>query len=129
MTPLLKFVLPSVVGCASEGPRSRALTLQQLRQLGDVAGDAPRLIAGQLLKRIPRGALAFVIDEGERLPLVVADAEAVGDFVHGPGRWETAGRRSSYRPRPQRLAVRRRHWRLSAYAAVRPERACASAAA
>jgi hypothetical protein len=38
-----------------------------------------------LLKRIPRGALAFVIDKGEGLPLVIADAEAVRDFVRG--RW------------------------------------------
>jgi hypothetical protein len=48
----------------------------QLRQLGDVGGDAPGLVAGwQLGRRAPTG-LFLEIDVGERLTGGVADDEA-----------------------------------------------------
>ena len=36
------------------------------------------------LKAFRAARLLFVIDKGEGLPLVIADAEAVRDFVHSP---------------------------------------------
>ena len=64
---------------------------QQLRQLGDVGGDAPGLVAGEQLGRCAAARLLLEIDVGERLPVGVADDEAppmqlgVG-LVDGPGR-------------------------------------------
>ena len=47
----------------------------QLRQLGDVGGDPPGLLAGEQLGRCPPSRLILEIDVGERLPVVVADNE------------------------------------------------------
>ena len=45
----------------------------QLRQLGDVRSDAPRLVAGeQIGSRAPAG-VTLEIDVGERLTVLVAD--------------------------------------------------------
>ena len=68
---------------------------QPLRQLGDVGGDAPRLVAGEQLRRCAAARLLLEIDVGERLPVGVADDEAppmqlgVG-LVDGPRRREAA---------------------------------------
>jgi len=50
--------------------------LQQLRQLGDVHGDAPRLVAGEQVRCRAPPRLLLEIDIGERLPVGVADDEA-----------------------------------------------------
>jgi hypothetical protein len=44
---------------------------QQLRQLGDVGGDAPGLVAGEQLRRCASARLVLEIDVGERLPVGV----------------------------------------------------------
>jgi hypothetical protein len=63
---------------------------QQLRQLGDVGRDPPRLIERhQLGRRSPAGFL-LVIDEGELLAVGVLDDEVRWPFLDGPGRRETA---------------------------------------
>ena len=63
---------------------------QQLRQLGDVDGDAPGLVAGEEMRRRAPAPLLLEIDVGERLPVGVADDEAGVGFLDGPGRREVA---------------------------------------
>ena len=48
------------------------LPLQQVRQLGDVGGDAPGLVAGQQLARRAPPGFILAIDKGEYLPIVIA---------------------------------------------------------
>ena len=60
--------------------------LQQLRQLGDVGGDAPRLVAGEEVGGSAPAGLLLEIDVGERLPVGVADDEAGVRLLDGPGR-------------------------------------------
>jgi hypothetical protein len=63
--------------------------LQQLRQLGDVYGDAPRLVAGEQVCRRTPSRLLLEIDVGERLPVVIADDEvqaSVSSAVQGGGK-------------------------------------------
>jgi hypothetical protein len=60
--------------------------MQQLRQLGDVGGDAPGLVAGEEVRRRATPRLLLEIDVGERLPVGVADDEARVGFLDGPGR-------------------------------------------
>jgi hypothetical protein len=67
--------------------RKRSSLALQLRQLGDVGGDAPRLVLSEQLGRGASSRLLLEIDVGERLPVGVADDEAppvqlgVGFFV------------------------------------------------
>ena len=61
---------------------------EQLRQLGDVGGDAPRLVAGEQLGRRAPSRLLLEINVGERLPVGVADDEAGVGLLDGPGRRE-----------------------------------------
>jgi len=72
---------------AAEGPapgQRRALVVsgisrlaQQLRQLGEVGGDAPGFVAGEQLRRRASGlGTALEIDVGERLTVGVHDHEA-----------------------------------------------------
>jgi hypothetical protein len=63
---------------------------QQLRQLGDVGRDAPRIVAGEELGRRSPSRLVLEIDVGECLPIVVADDEARVGLLDGPGRREAA---------------------------------------
>ena len=44
---------------------------QQLRQLGDVGGHAPGLVAGEEVRRRAPTGLLLAIDVGERLPVGV----------------------------------------------------------
>ena len=70
---------------------------QQLRQLGDVHGDAPRFIAGEQLRgRAPTGLL-LEIDVGERLPVGVADDEA-GVRCYGAASVRFFQQRRNYSP-------------------------------
>ena len=65
-------------------PRRRPLVVsgisrlaQQLRQLGEVGGDAPGFVAGEQLRRRASGlGTALEIDVGERLTVGVHDHEA-----------------------------------------------------
>src|SRR6185437_5817922 len=72
-------------------PRSRvAWWSQQLRQLGDVDGDTPRLFAGHQVRRRAPAGLVLEIDVGERVALSVPDDVAVLTELHvgvidGPG--------------------------------------------
>ena len=59
---------------------------QHLRQLGDVGGDAPGLVAGQQTGSRSPPLLLLEIDVGERLPVGVADDEAGLLLVDRPGR-------------------------------------------
>jgi hypothetical protein len=45
--------------------------LQQLRQLGDVYGDTPRLIAGEQVRRRAPPRLLLEIDVGQRFSVVI----------------------------------------------------------
>ena len=63
--------------------------LQQLRQLGDVASDATRLIAREPLHRHAATLPVFEIDIGDRLTIGVADAEAFGGLVDGRRLWRS----------------------------------------
>jgi hypothetical protein len=51
--------------------------LQQLRQLGDVGGDAPGFVAGEEVRRRATTRLLLEIDVGERLPVGVADDDGL----------------------------------------------------
>ena len=68
---------------------------QELGQLGDVGGDAPRFVAGEEVRRRTSSRLPLEIDVSERLPISIADDEGpttqlgVG-LVDGPGRREAA---------------------------------------
>ena len=70
---------------------------QQLRQLGDVGGDAPGLVAGEQLGRRTPPRLILEVHVGQRLPVGVAGDEAGVGLLGGPGRRER-------RPRPWRLS-------------------------
>jgi hypothetical protein len=59
---------------------------QQVRQLGDVDGDPPRLVLGQSAHSHAPAGFVFVINIRERLSFGVADAERLGGFVDLPGR-------------------------------------------
>jgi hypothetical protein len=59
---------------------------QQLRQLGDVGGDAPGVVVGgQVSRRAPTG-LVLEVEVTERLPVGIADDEALCVLVDGPRR-------------------------------------------
>ena len=66
---------------------------QQVRQLGDVGGDASCFIAGEQLARRPSPWLVLAIDEGERLLVGVAHDEARSGFLedHGGGKRRAEG--------------------------------------
>jgi hypothetical protein len=61
------------VSAAISGPaggllRAVALSPQQLRQFGDVSGDALGLVAGEEVRRRPASRLLPEVHVGERLP-------------------------------------------------------------
>ena len=64
----------------------------EFRQLGDIDGYAPRLVAGQQVCRRAASRLILEIDVGERLPIGIADDEAGVGLLGGPGRREAARR-------------------------------------
>jgi hypothetical protein len=57
------------------------LTAHQLRQLGDVGSDAPRLVLREQLGRRAPAGLILEIDIGKRLAAVVADDKARIQFI------------------------------------------------
>ena len=69
---------------------NRRRPAQQLRQLGDVHGDAPGLVAGEQLGRRSPPEFILAIDVGERLTISIADDEAGVGFLGRPGRREAA---------------------------------------
>jgi hypothetical protein len=69
---------------------SRLWLAQQLRQLGDIGGDAPRLVTGEQLARRPATGLILAIDKCQRLPVGVAHNEARGGFLDCQRRGEVA---------------------------------------
>jgi hypothetical protein len=87
---------PSSAAQAGPGPaRSttrhsyRRSSLQQLRQLGDIGSDPPRLVFSQALVHGPV-RLIVEIDIGELLPAPVGDDEALIVGLDRPGRGEAA---------------------------------------
>ena len=64
--------------------RPRRSPSQQLRQLGDVGGDAAGLVAGEQLSSRTATRVILAIDEGQRLFVGVAHNEARGSFLDGP---------------------------------------------
>ena len=54
---------------------------QQLRQLGDVGGNAPGLVAGEQVCRRTASGLVLEIEMPQRLPSRVADDETLGMLV------------------------------------------------
>jgi hypothetical protein len=59
--------------------------LQQFRQLGDVSSDAPRLVTAQQISSGAPAGLAFEIDVGQYLAVVVAQTKhaSVSSVIHG----------------------------------------------
>jgi hypothetical protein len=97
---------------------------RQFRQLGDVGGDTPRLVTGEQLARRPATGLILAIDEGQCLPVGVADDEARGGFLDGP-RWrKAAGQRHWFGS-----ASAQRTQQIDAHAAIELHRAGATARA
>ena len=68
----------------------RRSSLQQLRQLGDIGSDPPRLVFSQALVHGPAVRLIVEIDIGELLPAPVGDDEALIVGLDRPGRREAA---------------------------------------
>jgi hypothetical protein len=64
------------------GPRSR------LRQLGDVGGDAPGLVAGEEVRRRATARLNLEVDVGQRLPVASRTVKqaSVSSAVQGGGK-------------------------------------------
>jgi hypothetical protein len=60
-----------------------ALVAQQVRQLGDAGGDAPRLVTGEQLARGTATGLVLAIDEGQSLPVGVAHDEVGANIYDG----------------------------------------------
>jgi hypothetical protein len=56
-----------------DGPVGRLA--EQLRQLGDIGGDAPRFVAGQQLRGRSTAWLVLEVDVRQRLPVVITDDE------------------------------------------------------
>jgi hypothetical protein len=69
---------------------ARLIFPQQLRQLGDVGRNPPRLVAGEQLARGAPTGLILTIDEGQRLLVGVAHDETGRGFFDGPRRREAA---------------------------------------
>jgi hypothetical protein len=63
----------------------------QLRQLCDVDGDPPRLIAGEGGSPPRAGRVVLVLDVRERLSALGLHDEASAVILDGPGRQEAAG--------------------------------------
>jgi hypothetical protein len=81
-------------GCSLVTPRLVG-GAQQLRQLGDVGGNAPGLVAGEEMRRRPPSRLLLAIDVSERLPVGVADDKAGVGFhtaIQGGGKRSAAER-------------------------------------
>jgi hypothetical protein len=68
---------------------------QQLRQLGDVGGDAPGFVAGEELGRCAPARLILEVDVGERLPLWSRKLAAAGGR-RSPRRTRAAGIGAAY---------------------------------
>jgi hypothetical protein len=68
-------------GCNLVTPRLSAGP-QQLRQLGDVGGDAPSLVAGEQLGGGAASRLILEIDVGERLPVGVGATRCGWAYRH-----------------------------------------------
>jgi hypothetical protein len=74
---------------------------EQVRQLRDIGGDAPGLVAGEQMCRRAPSRLLLEIDVGERLAGVILHDETGIRFLDGPGRREAAGRGHGARIVPQ----------------------------
>ena len=66
------------------------MSIAAVPQLGDVGGDAPRLVAREQTGSRPSARLIFEIHVGHRLSVGVADDEAGVGFLGGPERREAA---------------------------------------
>jgi hypothetical protein len=65
-------------------------TPQHLRQLGEVYSDPPRLVSGEQVGRRASARLLLEVKIAERLPVLVADDEALWMLIDGPRRREAA---------------------------------------
>src|SRR5262245_43510347 len=80
--------------CRTLFRRVTRLTLrphQQLRHLGHIDGDAPRLLAREHVRRCAPTRLILAIDVSNRGPVVITDDEAGVCFVRDPRCREAAG--------------------------------------
>jgi hypothetical protein len=76
--------------------RVESLLLQQIRQLGDVGRNPPRLILAEQLGRRSPPRLLLEMDIGKPLPSAVTDFESNTDVLDGPGRREAASGMAAY---------------------------------
>ena len=68
------------------------LSAQQLRQLGDVGGDAPGFVLGHEIGRRSAPGLLLVVHIRKRIPVAILHDEAsVIVIFNRPGRREAAG--------------------------------------
>ena len=66
------------------------LPFQQLRQLGDVNGDAPGFVAAEQYWPLCPARLRLILDVAQCLPVVVADDEACSVILNRSGDWTFA---------------------------------------
>ena len=95
------------VSLPSPSPPTAALT-KQVRQLGDVRRDAPRLVARHQSRRRSPTGLLLEIGVGERLPVVIADDEA---GRRSPRRTRAAGSGAASELAGRNVVIRCRSWR------------------
>ena len=73
--------------------------VQQLRQLRDVRGDAPRLVARHQSRCRSPARLILEIDIRQRVPGVVLHDEAISSTIHGGGKRRDVISAGTRRPR------------------------------
>jgi hypothetical protein len=73
-----------------------ALAAQQLRQFGDVGGDAPGLVVCEHVRLPGLVVVSPEVGVGDRLLGSVLDAERLLKFSHSPGRRKLAGRHRAH---------------------------------
>jgi hypothetical protein len=78
--------MPAPAATASKPVLSQAAPLEQLRQLGDVGGSAPRIVACEQIGSRAAAGLILNVDVGERLTGVIPHDEAGISFFGGPRR-------------------------------------------
>jgi len=86
----------AIVAAIPLGLKAKLASAHQLRQLGDIHRNPPRLIARHEVRRQAPPGFVLEMDVGERVVVGIADnvailAEPGVRVIDRPGRWEAAG--------------------------------------
>jgi len=86
----------AIVAAISLGLKAKLASAHQLRQLGDIHRNPPRLIARHEVRRQAPPGFVLEMDVGERVVVGIADnvailAEPGVRVIDRPGRWEAGG--------------------------------------